>query len=52
MTTVPEHWIPLVPVATSLPATGQPVMALERRALQRTRPDGRYDTAEPPNQGA
>jgi hypothetical protein len=39
--TVPEHWIPFVPVtADPEGAAGNPVIELERRALRQTEPDG------------
>jgi hypothetical protein len=36
MTPVPEHWIPLVPVAEATSANGLPILRLERRAIIRS----------------
>ena len=47
-TSVPEHWIPLVPVPAegSNPGTN-PVIQLQRRALLRTETDGQRRTIQP-----
>jgi hypothetical protein len=47
-TQVPEHWIPLVPVAAGPGGPGtNPVIQLERRALQRIEADGQQRPIHP-----
>lgn len=39
-TAVPEHWIPLVPVAAATSTPAQPIVELQRRAVLRVEADG------------
>jgi hypothetical protein len=47
MTAVPEHWIPLVPVARAESSAAAPVVDLERAAILRTDADGEVQRIEP-----
>ena len=47
MTPVPEHWIPLVPVAREGTSTAAPVVDLQRAAVLRTEADGQQRRVEP-----
>ena len=46
-TTVPENWIPFVPVAADGSTATSPVIQLQRRMLVRTQPDGSTYAAQP-----
>lgn len=46
-TQVPEHWIPLVPVAAAGSSASAPVVELRRAGLLRTGPDGIQHRVEP-----
>jgi hypothetical protein len=46
-TTVPEHWIPFVPVAAAGSAPERPVVELQRRAVVRVERDGERRRVEP-----
>jgi hypothetical protein len=46
-TTVPEHWIPFVPVAAAGSAPERPVVELQRRAVLRVERDGERRRIEP-----
>jgi hypothetical protein len=46
-TSVPEHWIPFVPVPADGSAGTNPVIQLERRALVRTELDGQRRAVQP-----
>jgi hypothetical protein len=46
-TSVPEHWIPLVPVAAPESTPDRPVVELQRRVLVRTERDGTQRRIEP-----
>jgi hypothetical protein len=47
MTPVPEHWIPLVPVARTGSSAAAPVVDLHRAAVLRTEADGHVRRVEP-----
>lgn len=46
-TSVPEHWIPFVPVPADTTTTSDPIIQLQRRALLRTDPDGQRRRIHP-----
>jgi hypothetical protein len=46
-TTVPDHWLPFVPVAAPGSSPEHPVVELERRALIRVHPDGSRHLIDP-----
>jgi hypothetical protein len=46
-TSVPEHWIPFVPVPAEGSTPTDPVIQLQRRALLRTEADGERRTVQP-----
>lgn len=46
-TTVPDHWIPLVPVRAEQSTAANPVMQLQRRVMIHTNPDGSTYLAQP-----